>query len=89
MAQVTSPSSNSTGLDDSVSSFTQTVNQGMGAVGDTAADIEIYMGEQSNEMVKSSVMGGSKPGVMGGSKPGVMGGSSSNNKPDAIGEGSK
>jgi hypothetical protein len=81
MAQENSPTSNGIGLGDSISSLTQTVNQGMGAVGDTAADIEIYMGEQSNEMVKSSVMGGSKPGV--------MGGSSSNNKPDAIAEGSK
>lgn len=37
-------------LNDSVSSLTQTVNQGMGAVGDSAADIEIYMGEMENEM---------------------------------------
>jgi len=43
----------STGLDhlnDSVASLTQTQNQGMGALGDSAADIEIYMGEMESEM---------------------------------------
>ena len=35
-------------------SFTQTMNQGMGAVGDAAADIEIYMGDQAEEMGKDS-----------------------------------
>ena len=81
MSQTQDNSTNSTSLNESFTSFTQTQNQGMGAVGDSAADIEIYMGEQSTEMTpgspvtNSNVMGGSKPGLMGGSKPGVMGGS--------------
>ena len=47
-------------LDDSVGSFTQTINQGMNAVGESAADIEIYMGEQATEMTKGvgNVMNG-------------------------------
>ncbi|CAB9515020.1 expressed unknown protein [Seminavis robusta] len=45
-----------TGLNDSVSNMTQTTNQGMGAVGDCAADIEIYMGEQSSSMATENTM---------------------------------
>ena len=58
---------NSMTLDDSISRLGQQCqieNQGMGAVGDSAADIEIYMGEQSNTMepghASNSVMGGGR-----------------------------
>jgi len=48
-------------------SITQTQNLGMGAVGESAADIEIYMGDMSDEMhAGTGPMGGGKPGVMGG-----------------------
>lgn len=51
-------------LNDSISSLTQAQNQGMGAVGDAAADIEIYMGEQSSEMSNgpANIMGGGSKG---------------------------
>ena len=73
MSQETTSNTNTNNmsLDESSTSFTQLENQGMGAVGNSAADIEIYMGEQSTEMAAAP----GAPGVMGGSsKAGVMGG---------------
>ena len=53
---------NSVTLNDSISNMGQQwqiSNQGSGAVGESAADIEIYMGEQSNTMGQGNTMGGS------------------------------
>ena len=60
-------------LNDSISNMGQEwqiSNQGSGAVGESAADIEIYMGEQSNSMGQGNVMGGgSTPPPLPSTKP--------------------
>lgn len=67
MSQDNSSNSNTVNLNESFSTSTQMLNQGMGAVGDNAADIEIYMGDQSSEMAAPGSPAGNK-NIMGGSR---------------------
>ena len=53
-------------LNESFSTSTQLLNQGMGAVGDCAADIEIYMGDQSSEMMVAPGSPEGNKNIMGG-----------------------
>ena len=62
--------SNTTGLSEAVSTPTQALNQGMGAVGDCAADIEIYMGDQSEKMEAAPGSPEGNKNIMGGGRKG-------------------
>ena len=71
MSQDNSNTNTNTGLNnESFSTPIQTLNQGMGAVGDCAADIEIYMGDQSEKMEAAPGSPEGTKNIMGGGRKG-------------------